>query len=210
MDTNYLDLMDGENVFMLSKRIVRQAWDRWKVGKKLGDQEDLVQQVCEILLSIKAGEIVYDNGRNVSFEGFVMGRVRGLALANWMLEAPWIKRPEQPGDKKDEVNVSDDTDVWDDKVADARVNTVTPARGGADQQADDDDIECDDDDLDDLDLDLDDEQLTPAHRLLSKSGTAEMARLLDCTSRTIRNMLSRAGDRQDLSEKEEKMKNKLK
>ncbi len=207
MDANYANLMSGCDVFLMSKGIVRQSWDKWKLGKKLGDQDDLVQQVAEILLSVKAGKITFDASKSC-FEGFVMEKVRGMALTNWMLETPRIKRPEmeQPSQKKDEVNGGDDTDadVGDGKVADARINTVTPARSGADQQADDDDIECDDDDLDDLDDlddDLDDDAVTPAHRLLSQSDTGAMAKLLDCTSRTVCNMLSRARDRQYLFEK---------
>ena len=209
MDASYVNLMAGDDVFLIAKQIVGQSWDKYKVGRKLGGQDDLAQAVAEILLSVKDGKIVFDPARksntgdtNVSFACFVMGKARGLGLTNWMREAP-RKRPE-PADVGEEGD--------DEKVEFARTETITPSRGGADAQADP-DVDVDYDDgaapvFDDIGEEYDD-RLTPAHRLLRHSDTSALADLLDCTNRTICNLLARANDRQELSEKAARLKNKV-
>ena len=195
MDKNYASLMSGADVFLMGTRIVRQSWDKWKIGKKLGDQDDLVQQVAEILLSVKAGKIVFDPARksdtgdtNVSFAGFVMMKARGLGMTNWMLEAP---RPRihlpTPTSKKERANTDTDDDD-NDRIAAIRLQTVTPRQCGADEQAHDiDDIEGDDENQAD---DHEDEARTPAHRLLQVDSST-LAKLLGCTNHTIINMRAR-------------------
>ncbi len=62
MDKNadYEDLMCGGDVLTIAAGIVNQSWDAVAISRKLGDRSDLIQQVAEILLSIRAGKITYD------------------------------------------------------------------------------------------------------------------------------------------------------
>ena len=209
MDTNHLDLMEGGDVLIIAKKIVDQSWDKYRVGRKLGGQDELLQTVAEILLQVRSGKVVFDLARGVSFAGFVSDKARWTAKENWMLEAP-RKRPEpaQPGAPADS-----DSDGDNGEVEAARLQTVTPPAGGADAQAES-DIKLDGhaewalglfDDFGDEDEDA----LTPAHRLLKQSDTLALAGLLGCTDRTIYNMLARSKDRQELSEKAARLKNTI-
>ena len=209
MDTNHLDLMGGGDVFLLAKRVVDQSWDRGKVCRKIGGRDELLQTVSELLLEVRAGEVVFDQGRQVSFYGFVMGKARWVALEkNWMLEAPRVKRPE-PAQPLDKDKNADAREGDDEEVEPPRLQTVTPPAGGSDAQAEL-DVNLDDHDgaghsawalglLDDHDGG--DDGLTPAHQLLLHADPAVLADLLGCTNRTIYNMLSRSRDRQALAEK---------
>ena len=128
MDTNYEDLMAGGDIFQMSKKIINQAWDRGKVARKIGGRDELIQQVCKILLEVRAGEVVFDPGRNVSFNGFVMEKARWIARENWMLEAP-RRRNETAQPKMPDDAPADDEEA-DEKVEVARLQTVTPRCGG--------------------------------------------------------------------------------
>lgn len=197
MDANYQKLMSGGDVFQMSKRIAGQTLDRLKIGRKLGSNEDLVQSVAEILLQVQVGEVVFDPDRvartrvgevvdpnqRVSFAGFVMDKVRWTAKKNWMLEAPWdVQETAQPGAPADSDSDSDGDD--DKKIEPPQLQTVTARAAGADAQSED---------------VGDDDGLTPTHQLLKYSDSATLADLLECTTRTVVNMLGRASDGQVLS-----------
>ena len=82
VDNDYQYLMAGGDVYLLAKKLVEQTGDRWKLSKKLGDKNDLIQSVGELLLSVRSGKSKF------SFAGFVMAKMRGKGQENWMNEAP--------------------------------------------------------------------------------------------------------------------------
>lgn len=210
MDSNYLKLMAGDDVFLMSKRIIDQAWDAGKAARKIGGRDELLQTVSEILLKVLAGKAIFDSTRGVSFYGFVMEKARWIAFGgNWMLEAPSIRRPEpaQPATPDDigEEEVGDDV-----KVELLPMQTVTARAGGSDAQAES-DIKLDEPAapaawwvpglLDCSGDEDDDTQLTPVHNLLKYADSTALAVLLGCTPRTIGNMLCRAKNRQEIAKK---------
>lgn len=89
VDNDYQYLMADGDVYLLAKKLVEQTGDRWKLSKKLGDKNDLIQSVAELLLCVRSGKSKF------SFAGFVMAKMRGKGQENWMNEAPGTDKQKQ-------------------------------------------------------------------------------------------------------------------
>lgn len=89
VDNDYQYLMADGDVYLLAIKLVEQTGDRWKLSKKLGDKDDLIQSVAELLLCVRSGKSKF------SFAGFVMAKMRGKGQENWMNEAPGTDKQKQ-------------------------------------------------------------------------------------------------------------------
>lgn len=75
----------GRYLMDLAGQMAGRCLDAGKIASKLGTQNDLVQQIALVLLTIMSGEKKFDPVRGISFEGFVLNEVRILATRNCLV-----------------------------------------------------------------------------------------------------------------------------